>query len=184
MLWIETEKPHVRQIARMVDAIRAHVPNAKLVYNNSPSFNWTLSFRQQVFDSWVERGTDVSKFSRDHLMSAEYDSSELAAEADEKIRNFQADAAREAGIFHHLITLPTYHTAALSTDNLAKGYFGKEGMLAYVKGVQRKEIRAGIACVKHQDMAGSNMGDDHKEYFSGNHALKAGGSDNTMNQFS
>jgi len=184
LLWIETEKPHVRQIARMVDAIRAHVPNAKLVYNNSPSFNWTLSFRQQVFDSWVERGTDVSKFSRDHLMSAEYDSSELAAEADEKIRNFQADAAREAGIFHHLITLPTYHTAALSTDNLAKGYFGKEGMLAYVKGVQRKEIRAGIACVKHQDMAGSNMGDDHKEYFSGNHALKAGGSDNTMNQFS
>ena len=33
---------------------------------------------------------------------------------------FQTDAAREAGIFHHLITLPTYHTAALSTDNLAK----------------------------------------------------------------
>ena len=26
-----------------------------------------------------------------------------------------------AGIFHHLITLPTYHTAALSTDYLAKG---------------------------------------------------------------
>ncbi len=37
-----------------------------------------------------------------------------------KFRTFQADAAREAGIFHHLITLPTYHTAALSTDNLAK----------------------------------------------------------------
>ena len=37
---------------------------------------------------------------------------ELAADADEKIRTFQADAAREAGVFHHLITLPTYHTAA------------------------------------------------------------------------
>ena len=116
-------------------------------------------------------------------MSARYDASELAQEADEKVRTFQADAAREAGIFHHLITLPTYHTAALSTDNLAKGYFGEEGMLAYVKGVQRKELREGLACVKHQAMAGSNLGDDHKEYFSGEQALKASGKDNTMNQF-
>ncbi|MGB5326211.1 MAG: hypothetical protein WBN40_12410, partial [Pseudomonadales bacterium] len=29
-----------------------------------------------------------------------------------------------------------------------------------------------------------NIGDDHKEYFSGNNALKASGKDNTMNQFS
>ena len=107
----------------------------------------------------------------------------LALEADEAIRTFQADAAREAGIFHHLITLPTYHTAALSTDNLAKEYFGDQGMLGYVKGVQRKEIRQGIACVKHQNMAGSDMGDDHKEYFAGEAALKASGKDNTMNQF-
>lgn len=184
LLWIETEKPHVGQIASMVDAIREQVPNAKLVYNNSPSFNWTLSFRQQVFDARLEQGQDVSEYDRERLMSVEYDGSDLAAEADEKIRNFQREAAQQAGIFHHLITLPTYHTAALSTDNLAKGYFGDEGMLAYVKGVQRKEIRESIACVKHQDMAGSNMGDDHKEYFSGVHALKAGGADNTMNQFS
>ncbi|MFV0278405.1 MAG: isocitrate lyase [Parahaliea sp.] len=183
LLWIETEKPHVGQIGAMVNEIRKVVPNAKLVYNNSPSFNWTLSFRQQVFDAWSKAGNDVSAFQRDNLMSAEYDSTELAAEADAKIQSFQADAAREAGIFHHLITLPTYHTAALSTDNLARGYFGEEGMLAYVAGVQRKEIREGIACVKHQDMAGSNMGDDHKEYFSGEGALKAGGKDNTMNQF-
>ena len=36
LLWIETEKPHVEQIAGMVDRIREVVPNAKLVYNNSP----------------------------------------------------------------------------------------------------------------------------------------------------
>ena len=29
----------------MVDRIREVVPNAKLAYNNSPSFNWTLNFR-------------------------------------------------------------------------------------------------------------------------------------------
>ena len=183
LLWIETEKPHVGQIAGMVNRIREVVPNAKLVYNNSPSFNWTLNFRQQVFDSWAEEGQDVSVYARDELMSAEYDETDLAIEADRRIQSFQADAAREAGIFHHLITLPTYHTAALSTDNLAKEYFGEAGMLGYVAGVQRKEIRQGIACVKHQNMAGSDMGDDHKEYFSGDAALKAGGADNTMNQF-
>ena len=183
LLWIETEKPHIGQIGGMVSRIREVIPNAKLVYNNSPSFNWTLNFRQQVFDAWVEAGKDVSAYDRTRLMSVDYDDTELAAEADERIRTFQKDAAREAGIFHHLITLPTYHTAALSTDNLAKEYFGEQGMLGYVKGVQRQEIRQGIACVKHQNMSGSDIGDDHKEYFSGEAALKAGGVHNTMNQF-
>ncbi len=183
LLWIETEKPHIGQIANMVHRIRAVIPNAKLVYNNSPSFNWTLNFRQQVFDSFQQTGQDVSDYQRDDLMQPKYDDTEIGQVADEKIRSFQRDAAQQAGIFHHLITLPTYHTAALSTDNLSKGYFGDEGMLAYVKNVQREEIRQGIATVKHQDMAGSNIGDDHKEYFSGDQALKASGEDNTMNQF-
>jgi len=183
LIWIETEKPHIRQIAEMMNEIKKVVPNAKLVYNNSPSFNWTLNFRQQVFDAWEAEDKDLSQYERNDLMSEKYDSTELAVEADEKIRTFQADAAKEAGIFHHLITLPTYHTAALSTDNLAKAYFGDDGMLGYVKNVQRKEIRQGIACVKHQNMAGSDMGDDHKEYFAGEAALKAAGKDNTMNQF-
>ena len=183
LLWIETEKPHIGQIGGMVNRIREVIPNAKLVYNNSPSFNWTLSFRQQVFDAWEAEGKDVSAFDRSGLMSANYDDTDLAKEADERIRTFQKDSASQAGIFHHLITLPTYHTAALSTDNLAKRYFGEEGMLGYVKQVQREEIRQGIACVKHQNMAGSDIGDEHKEYFAGEAALKAGGKDNTMNQF-
>ena len=183
LIWIETEKPHIGQIAEMMNEIKKVVPNAKLVYNNSPSFNWTLNFRQQVFDVWEQEGKDVTQYEKDDLMAEKYDSTELAIEADEKIRTFQADAAKEAGIFHHLITLPTYHTAALSTDNLAKAYFGDDGMLGYVKNVQRQEIRQGIACVKHQNMAGSDMGDDHKEYFAGEAALKAAGKDNTMNQF-
>ncbi|HJL86830.1 MAG: isocitrate lyase [SAR324 cluster bacterium] len=183
LLWIETEKPHVEQIAGMVDRIREVMPNAKLVYNNSPSFNWTLNFRQQVFDAWHSEGRDLSKYDRNNLMSVKYDESELAQTADEKIQSFQQDAAKRAGIFHHLITLPTYHTAALSTDSLAKDYFGEQGMLAYVKNVQRQELREGLACVKHQDMSGSNIGDDHKEYFSGANALKAAGKDNTMKQF-
>ena len=184
LLWIETEKPHVEQIASMMDRIRAVFPNAKLAYNNSPSFNWTLSFRQQVFDDWAANGKNVvAEYDRVRLMSVEYDNSPLAAEADERIRTFQADAAKRAGIFHHLITLPTYHTEALAADNLSREYFGSQGMLGYVKNVQRQEIRQGVACVRHQNMAGSDIGDDHKEYFAGEAALKAGGVHNTMNQF-
>jgi len=183
LIWIETATPSVKDIADMMNEVRKEIPDAKLVYNNSPSFNWTLNFRQQTFDAMVEAGTDVSAYDRTDLMNAKYDETELAAQCDDKIRTFQADTAREANIFHHLITLPTYHTTALSVDNLAKEYFGEEGMLGYVAGVQRKEIRQGIACVKHQNMSGSDMGDDHKEYFAGENALKAGGANNTSNQF-
>src|SRR6202012_1256439 len=122
-------------------------------------------------------------YDRDGLMAAQYDATDLGREADGKIRTFQADAAKRAGTFHHLITLPPYHTAALSTDNLAKEYFGSQGMLGYVQNVQRQEIRQGIASVKHQNMSGSDIGDDHKEDFAGEAALKAGGVHNTMGQF-
>jgi isocitrate lyase len=188
LLWIETEKPNVEQIAAMVNAIREVRPEAKLVYNNSPSFNWTLKFREQVYTEWKAAGKDLSAYPDPEvnpmgLMDAAIDGSELSDAADAAVQTFQADAAREAGIFHHLITLPTYHTAALSTDVLSEGYFGDLGMLAYVRDVQRQEIRKNLASVKHQDLAGSNVGDDHKEYFLGEKALLAGGAANTMNQF-
>lgn len=183
LIWIETPIPHVGQIASMVNRIKEKVPNAKLVYNNSPSFNWTLSFRQQAYDAMVAEGKDVSAYDRSKLMDVKYDGSELCNTADEMIRTFQADASREAGVFHHLITLPTYHTNALQMNDLSQGYFGEEGMLAYVAGVQRQELRKGVSCVKHQRMAGSDLGDDHKEFFAGDLALKAGGEKNTSNQF-
>lgn len=183
LLWIETPTPHVGQIASMVNRVKEVVPNAKLVYNNSPSFNWTLNFRNQVYDAMVEAGEDVSSYDKNNLMDVVYDDSELCKRADEKIRTFQIDGARDAGIFHHLITLPTYHTTALHMNDLTEGYFGEEGMLAYVKGVQRQEIRKGVSCVKHQRMAGSDLGDDHKTFFAGDKALKAGGTKNTSNQF-
>ncbi len=183
LLWIETPTPNVKQIAHMVNRVREVVPNAKLVYNNSPSFNWTLNFRKQVYEEMLEAGLDVMHYDKNNLMDVKYDNSNLCKRADEKIRTFQMDGAKEAGIFHHLITLPTYHTTALHMNDLTEGYFGEEGMLAYVKGVQRQEIRKGVACVKHQRMAGSDLGDDHKSFFAGDKALKAGGGKNTSNQF-
>ena len=188
LLWIETERPNLEQIGAMVEAVRKTRPEAKLVYNNSPSFNWTLKFREQVYEEWKGAGKDVSAYPdpavfERGLMDETMDETELAQNADRLIQNFQRDASREAGIFHHLITLPTYHETALGVDMLSEGYFGELGMLAYVKGVQRQEIRRDLASVKHQDLAGSNIGDDHKEYFLGEKALLAGGAANTMTQF-
>ena len=184
LLWIETEKPHVEQIASMMDRIREVVPErqarlqqlavVQLDAELPPAGVRRLEGERQERGRRIRpRGADERGLRR----------TPMAAEADERIRTFQADGAKRAGIFHHLITLPTYHTAALSTDNLAKEYFGAQGMLGYVRNVQRQEIRQGIACVKHQNMAGSDIGDDHKEYFAGEAALKAGGAHNTMNQF-
>ncbi|GAA0873390.1 isocitrate lyase [Gangjinia marincola] len=183
LLWIETPTPDIKQIAHMINKIREKIPSAKLVYNNSPSFNWTLNFRNQVFHEMMTNGEDLSIYDRDNLIDARFDNTKLGRLADQRIKKFQKESAQKAGIFHHLITLPTYHTTALHMNDLTKDYFGEDGMLAYVKNVQREEIRKGVDCVKHQRMAGSDLGDDHKTFFSEDNALKAGGEKNTSNQF-
>ncbi|PIB92880.1 isocitrate lyase [Caulobacter sp. FWC2] len=185
LLWIETDTPNVDEIASMVNEIRKVVPNAKLTYNNSPSFNWTLNLRKQVRDQWIAEG----KIHKDSypdgnvLMSADYDGTDLGREADERLARFQVDIAARAGVFHNLITLPTFHLTAKSVDELSRGYFGEERMQAYVNTVQREEIRRGVSAVKHQHEVGSDLGDTFKEMVAGERALKAGGHANTMNQF-
>ena len=185
LLWIETATPNVDEIASMVNAIREVVPNAKLTYNNSPSFNWTLNLRKQVREQWIAEGkiAEDDYPSDNALMSAALDETELGIEADARLQSFQTDISARAGVFHNLITLPTFHLTAKGMDELSNGYFGEEKMLAYVKNVQREEIRRGVSAVKHQHEVGSDLGDTFKEMVAGERALKAGGAHNTMNQF-
>ncbi|QDY71211.1 isocitrate lyase [Qingshengfaniella alkalisoli] len=185
LIWIETDTPNVVEIARMVDEVREQVPHAKLAYNNSPSFNWTLNLRKQVREEWLESGriTEADYPDGQTLMSADLDDTELGREADARLARFQHDISTKAGVFHNLITLPTFHLTAKSVDELSRGYFGEDKMLAYVGTVQREEIRRGISAVKHQHEVGSDLGDSFKEMVSGDRALKAGGHANTMNQF-
>ncbi|MFC3228376.1 isocitrate lyase [Marinibaculum pumilum] len=185
LLWIETATPDVDEIAGMVAEIRKVVPNAKLTYNNSPSFNWTLNLRKQVRRDWIAEGRIAEGDYPDGaaLMSADYDATDLGREADDRLRRFQADIATRAGVFHNLITLPTFHLTAKGTDELSRGYFGEDRMLAYVNTIQREEIRRGVSAVKHQHEVGSDLGDTFKEMVAGDRALKAGGAHNTMNQF-
>ena len=185
MLWIETDTPNVDEIAGMVNEIRKVVPNAKLTYNNSPSFNWTLNLRKQVRAQWLAEGKikDADYPDGNELMKADYDETDLGREADARLQRFQTDISARAGVFHNLITLPTFHLTAKSVDELSRGYFGDQKMLAYVKTVQREEIRRGVSAVKHQHEVGSDLGDTFKEMVGGERALKAGGHANTMNQF-
>ncbi|WP_010138820.1 isocitrate lyase [Oceanicola sp. S124] len=185
LLWIETDTPNVDEIAGMVNEVRAVVPNAKLTYNNSPSFNWTLNLRKQVRSQWLAEGriAEADYPEGNELMRPDYDATELGQEADARLQNFQHDISTRAGVFHNLITLPTFHLTAKSVDELSRGYFGEDKMLAYVKTVQREEIRRGISAVKHQHEVGSDLGDTFKEMVGGERALKAGGHANTMNQF-
>jgi isocitrate lyase len=182
LLWIETDTPNVDEIASMVNEIRKVVPNA---YNNSPSFNWTLNLRKQVRAQWIKDGRITESEYPDGvtLMSADFDQSELGLEADARLARFQTDIAARAGVFHNLITLPTFHLTAKSMDELSRGYFGDDKMKAYVVSVQREEIRRGVSAVKHQHEVGSDLGDTFKEMVAGERALKAGGHGNTMNQF-
>ena len=188
MLWIETEKPNVEQIAELVNRVREQVPNAKLVYNNSPSFNWTLKFREQVYSQWQQDGRDLSAYpdpSQDPkvLMDASLDGSELAKEADHHVQNFQRDGAREAGIFHHLITLPTYHQRRSAPIFLLKGILGR---LRYAC------LRA--RCATSGDSSRASLSEaprpgvqilviPTRNTSAAKNALKAGGEANTMNQF-
>ncbi len=185
LVWIETDTPNVDEIASMVAEIREQAPKAKLTYNNSPSFNWTLNLRKQVRAQWIAEGGIAEGDYPDGnaLMSAEFDATELGQEADRRLKAFQTDIAARAGVFHNLITLPTFHLTAKSMDELSRGYFGEDKMLAYVATVQREEIRRGVSAVRHQHEVGSDLGDTFKEMVSGERALKAGGHANTMNQF-
>ncbi len=185
LIWIETDTPNVAEIASMVDEIRQAAPQAKLVYNNSPSFNWTLNLRKQVRTDWITEGRIAESDYPDGtaLMKADFDQTELGLEADARLKRFQYDISTKAGVFHNLITLPTFHLTAKSVDELSRGYFGEDRMLAYVATVQREEIRRGISAVRHQHEVGSDLGDTFKEMVGGDRALKAGGHANTMNQF-
>ena len=102
LLWIETERPTLSK------SWPWSTPSAKyaqkpLVYNNSPSFNWTLKFREQVYVSGRQPKTVRLPRSRGKpkRTDAAIDGTELSDAADASVRTFQADAAREAGIFHH-----------------------------------------------------------------------------------
>ena len=157
-------------------------PEAKLVYNNSPSFNWTLKFREQVY---VEEGRQgLVSLSRPRGKSYGFNGRchrRYRAIRCGRCVGSHVPSRCRTGSRH--FPSPDYaaHVPYRSTvtDVLSKvtSATGDAGLRARRTG---QEI-ARICFSEAQDLAGSNVGDDHKEYL-GEKAL-LGGAANTMNQF-
>ena len=122
LLWLETKTPDLVHAQGFAAKIHQDFPGKWLVYNLSPSFNWSA-----------------------HGFS------------DNDLRNFISDLAH-AGFVLQLISLAGLHSTAVSTYELSRA-FEKDGILAYVDLVQRKERELGSDMLTHQRWSGAQYMD-------------------------
>ena len=122
LLWLETKTPDLVRAQGFAAKIHQDFPGKWLVYNLSPSFNWSA-----------------------HGFN------------DNDLRNFISDLAH-AGFVLQLISLAGIHSTAVSTYELSRA-FEKDGMLAYVDLVQRKEKELGTDMLTHQRWSGAQYMD-------------------------
>lgn len=122
LLWLETKTPDLVRAQGFAAKIHQDFPGKWLVYNLSPSFNWSV-----------------------HGFS------------DNDLRNFISDLAH-AGFVLQLISLAGLHSTAVSTYELSRA-FEKDGILAYVDLVQRKERELGSDMLTHQRWSGAQYMD-------------------------
>jgi isocitrate lyase len=147
LLWVETGDPNVNDAAKFAREIREQHPGKGLVYNLSPSFNWSA----QGF-------------------------------TDETLKSFIWDIAKE-GFVLQLISLAGLHSTATITHELSKS-FKKDGMLAYVNLVQRREKELGVDVLTHQKWSGAEYMDGVVGAIqSGSSSSKSMGEGNTEGQF-
>jgi len=118
LLWLETKKPDLEQARGFARRIRKVFPGKWLVYNLSPSFNWSAHGFNE---------TDL--------------------------KNFIWELAKE-GFVLQLISLAGLHSTALVTAELAERY-KRDGMLAYVELIQRREKELNVDVLTHQKWSGA-----------------------------
>lgn len=102
---------------------------------------------------------------------------------DSQIQAFQADIGR-LGFTWQFITLAGFHLSGMHADMFAKNY-AKEGMLAYVRDVQRVERRENVEVLTHQKWSGADYMDRMVQVATGGSCSTASqGKDSTEKQFS
>ncbi|KAI0475747.1 isocitrate lyase [Xylariaceae sp. FL0804] len=101
---------------------------------------------------------------------------------DAALRSFVWDLARE-GFVLQLVSLAGLHTSATLHAELARG-FRRDGMLAYVESVQRRERELGVDVLTHQRWSGAAYVDGMLGAIqSGSSGSKSMGEGNTEGQF-
>ena len=108
---------------------------------------------------------------------------DTAGMTDAQMQSFQADIAK-LGFTWQFITLAGFHLSGMHADMFAKNY-SKEGMLAYVRDVQRVERKEKVEVLTHQKWSGADYMDQMVHIATGGTSSTASqGKDSTEKQFS
>ncbi len=130
LLWIETDTPNVDEIAAMVAEIRKRRPERQAGLQQLAVVQLDPEPAPPGERRVDRRGQDPARTAYPEgtaLMSAEFDASDLGREADDRLARFQVDISARAGVFHNLITLPTFHLTAKSMDELSRAISATTG---------------------------------------------------------
>ncbi|KAM0749141.1 isocitrate lyase and phosphorylmutase [Meredithblackwellia eburnea MCA 4105] len=147
LLWLETKTPDLAQAQGFAADIHKDFPGKWLVYNLSPSFNWSA-----------------------HGFN------------DAQLKSFIWDLGK-SGFALQLISLAGLHSTAVVTAELAERY-KRDGMLAYVELIQRKEKEIGCDVLTHQKWSGASYIDRVLGAVSaGSAATAASGKESTEGSF-
>lgn len=130
LLWLETADPSVEKAAGFAREIKAATEGMGLGGKGGKSLVYNLS----PSFNWAGHGFTNSA-----------------------LRDFIWDLGRE-GFVLQLISLAGLHSTATITNELSKG-FKKDGMLAYVDLVQRREKELGCDVLTHQKWSGASYVD-------------------------
>lgn len=165
MIWLETKLPDLEQARSFARKIRAKYPGKWLVYNLSPSFNWSgQGFSNEDLKNFVWELGKEGCVKRVSMLSI--------------ITN-----TNWCRFVLQLISLAGLHLNAAATAELAARY-KTDGMLAYVDLVQKKEKELGCDVLTHQKWSGANYIDRILTTVSaGSSSTSAVGKDSTEHSF-
>jgi isocitrate lyase len=133
----------------------------------------------------TEFATAVRKIDKNILLGYNQSPSfnwDTANMTDDQMKSFQSDIAK-LGFTWQFITLAGFHLSGMHADIFAKNY-ANEGMLAYVRDVQRVERANGIEVLTHQKWSGADYMDRMINIVSGGATSTCSqGKDSTEKQF-
>lgn len=101
---------------------------------------------------------------------------------DQEIAEFQIGLGK-LGFCWQFITLAGFHQNALAIDQFAKAYAGPEGVLAYVKYIQREEARLDVETLTHQKWSGTELLDKQMNTATGGKSSTTATKGSTEGQF-
>ena len=144
-----------------------------------------METKKPIMDQCVEFASAVRKANPTILLGYNQSPSfnwDTAGMSDSQMKSFQTDIAK-LGYTWQFITLAGFHLSGMHADMFARDY-AKEGMLAYVRDVQRVERVNNVEVLTHQKWSGADFMDQMVAIATGGASSTASqGTDSTEKQF-